>query len=191
LESWNENGRWEVLTSKGFRPFKGISKTYSQHTIAVNLPDRKIVCTPDHKILVDGYGFVAAGSLSAGHLVVCDNFILPVVSVENNNKTDVYDLLEVQETHAFYANGIEVHNCIMLDEFAYVPQNVAEEFFSSVYPTITSGKETKVIIVSTPKGLNMFYRIWVNANKRPGEEGKNEYYPIEVHWSDVPGRDED
>jgi phage terminase large subunit-like protein len=82
-------------------------------------------------------------------------------------------------------------NCIMLDEFAYVPQNVAEEFFSSVYPTITSGKETKVIIVSTPKGLNMFYRIWVNANKRTGEEGKNEYYPIEVHWSDVPGRDEE
>jgi hypothetical protein len=83
------------------------------------------------------------------------------------------------------------YNCIMLDEFAYVPQNVAEEFFSSVYPTITSGKETKVIIVSTPKGLNMFYRIWVNANKRPGEEGKNEYYPIEVHWSDVPGRDDE
>jgi hypothetical protein len=82
-------------------------------------------------------------------------------------------------------------NCIMLDEFAYVPQNVAEEFFSSVYPTITSGKETKVIIVSTPKGLNMFYRLWVNANKRPGEEGKNEYVPIEVHWSDVPGRDDE
>jgi hypothetical protein len=82
-------------------------------------------------------------------------------------------------------------NCIMLDEFAYVPQNVAEEFFSSVYPTITSGKETKVIIVSTPKGLNMFYRLWVNANKRLGEEGKNEYVPIEVHWSDVPGRDDE
>ena len=82
-------------------------------------------------------------------------------------------------------------NCIMLDEFAYVPQNVAEEFFSSVYPTITSGKETKVIVVSTPKGLNMFYRLWVNANKRPGEEGKNEYFPVEVHWSDVPGRDEE
>lgn len=191
LESGNETYRWEVLTSRGFRPFKGISKTHSQDTITVNLPDRKIVCTPDHKICVDGFGFVAAASLSAGHLVVCNDYILPVVSVENSDKMDVYDLLEVQETHAFYANGIEVHNCIMLDEFAYVPQNVAEEFFSSVYPTITSGKETKVIIVSTPKGLNMFYRIWVNANKRPGEEGKNEYYPIEVHWSDVPGRDEE
>lgn len=81
-------------------------------------------------------------------------------------------------------------NYIFLDEFAYVPQNVAEEFFSSVYPTITSGQSTKVTIISTPKGLNMFYRFWVNANKKPGEEGKNEYVPIEVHWSDVPGRDE-
>ena len=191
LESGNETYRWEVLTSKGFRPFKGISKTYSQDTITINLPDRKIVCTPDHRICVDGCGFVAAASLSDGNLVVCDNCVLPVVSVQNSDKMDVYDLLDVQETHAFYANGIEVHNCIMLDEFAYVPQNVAEEFFSSVYPTITSGKETKVIIVSTPKGLNMFYRLWVNANKRTGEEGKNEYYPIEVHWSDVPGRDEE
>ena len=81
-------------------------------------------------------------------------------------------------------------NYIFLDEFAYVPQNVAEEFFSSVYPTITSGKSTKVTIISTPKGLNMFYRFWVNASKKSGEEGKNEYVPIEVHWSDVPGRDE-
>ena len=82
-------------------------------------------------------------------------------------------------------------NCIMLDEFAYVPQNVAEEFFSSVYPTITSGKDTKVIIVSTPKGLNMFYRLWVNATKKPGEEGKNEYFALDVHWRDVPGRDDE
>jgi hypothetical protein len=81
-------------------------------------------------------------------------------------------------------------NYIFLDEFAYVPQNVAEEFFSSVYPTITSGQSTKVTIISTPKGLNMFYRFWVNANKKPGEEGKNDYVPMEVHWSDVPGRDE-
>ncbi|HIJ11804.1 TPA: terminase [Candidatus Woesearchaeota archaeon] len=77
-------------------------------------------------------------------------------------------------------------NCILLDEFAYVPHGVAEEFFSSVYPTIASGSSTKVIIVSTPKGLNMFYRFWVDA-----QEGRNEYVPIEVHWSQVPGRDEE
>ena len=78
------------------------------------------------------------------------------------------------------------YNIIFLDEFAYVPSNVAEQFFSSVYPTISSGKTTKVMIVSTPHGMNMFYKLWLDA-----EEGRNEYVPIEVHWSEVPGRDEE
>ena len=77
------------------------------------------------------------------------------------------------------------YNIIFLDEFAYVPSNVAEQFFSSVYPTISSGKTTKVMIVSTPHGMNMFYKIWTEA-----EEKRNSYIPIEVHWSEVPGRDE-
>ena len=77
------------------------------------------------------------------------------------------------------------YNIIFLDEFAFVPSNVAEQFFASVYPTITSGQNTKVIIVSTPHGMNMFYKIWVDA-----QEKRNDYIPIEVHWSEVPGRDE-
>ena len=76
-------------------------------------------------------------------------------------------------------------NIIFLDEFAFVPANIAEQFFSSVYPTISSGQSTKMIIVSTPKGMNQFYKLWVDA-----ETKKNDYIPIEVHWSDVPGRDE-
>ena len=77
------------------------------------------------------------------------------------------------------------YNIIFLDEFAYVPSNVAEQFFSSVYPTISSGKTTKVIIVSTPHGMNMFYKLWTDA-----EEERNGYIPIEVHWTEVPGRDD-
>ena len=75
-------------------------------------------------------------------------------------------------------------NIIFLDEFAFVPNHIADDFFSSVYPTISSGKSTKIIIVSTPKGMNHFYRMWHDA-----ERGKNEYVPTEVHWSEVPGRD--
>jgi len=77
-------------------------------------------------------------------------------------------------------------NMIFLDEFAHVPTGIAEEFFSSVYPTITSGQSTKVLMVSTPNGLNMFYHYWKGATKKVGESGKNEYIPIEVHWSQVP-----
>ena len=76
-------------------------------------------------------------------------------------------------------------NIIFLDEFAFVPNHMAEQFFSSVYPTISSGKTTKVIIISTPQGMNMFYKLWHDA-----ERGRNGYVPLEVHWSAVPGRDE-
>ena len=76
-------------------------------------------------------------------------------------------------------------NILFLDEFAYVPQNISEQFFSSVYPTITSGQTTKVLVVSTPNGMNMFYKMWVDAN-----EGNNDYIPISVHWSQVPDRDD-
>jgi hypothetical protein len=76
-------------------------------------------------------------------------------------------------------------NIIFLDEFAFVPANIAEMFFSSVYPTISSGKKTKMIIVSTPHGMNMYYKLWVDAINK-----QNDYVPIEVHWSEVPGRDE-
>jgi len=75
-------------------------------------------------------------------------------------------------------------NIIFLDEFAFVQNHLADDFFASVYPTISSGKSTKVIIVSTPHGMNHFYRMWHDA-----ERGQNEYTPTEVHWSEVPGRD--
>ena len=76
-------------------------------------------------------------------------------------------------------------NILFLDEFAFVPNHIADSFFASVYPTITSGKSTKVIIVSTPHGMNHFYRMWHDA-----EKGRNEYIPTDVHWSEVPGRDD-
>ena len=77
------------------------------------------------------------------------------------------------------------YNLIFLDEFAFVPQNMANDFFTSTYPVITSGQTTKVIVVSTPYGLNHFYKMWVDAT-----EGRSLYKPMEVHWSMVPGRDE-
>jgi hypothetical protein len=76
------------------------------------------------------------------------------------------------------------YNIIFLDEFAFVQNHLADDFFASVYPTISSGQSTKVIIVSTPHGMNHFYRLWHDA-----EKGKNQYIPTEVHWSEVPGRD--
>lgn len=100
------------------------------------------------------------------------------IELENGSKI----LASATSSSAVRGNSF---NLILLDEFAYVPFNIADEFFSSVYPTISSGKNTKVIIVSTPKGMNMYYKLWTDAvNKR------NEYVPVEVFWDEVPGRDE-
>lgn len=77
------------------------------------------------------------------------------------------------------------YNAVYIDEFAFVPNNIQTEFFATVLPTISAGDETKMIITSTPNGMNMFHRIWTEAVAK-----KNTFTPIEVHWSQIPGRDE-
>lgn len=100
------------------------------------------------------------------------------VELENGSK-----ILAASTTSSAVRGGS--YNLIFLDEFAFVAPNMATEFFASVYPTISSGKTTKMLIVSTPNGLNHFYKMWMDAEKK-----KSLYNPVEVHWSSVPGRDE-
>lgn len=76
-------------------------------------------------------------------------------------------------------------NCILLDEFAFIDRNIADEFFASMYPTISASKESKIIIVSTPNGLNLFHELWSKANR-----GKNSFAPLRIDYSEVEGRDE-
>jgi hypothetical protein len=99
------------------------------------------------------------------------------IELENGSK------ILAASTSASAVRGMSF-NILFLDEFAFVPNHIADAFFASVYPTITSGKSTKVIIVSTPHGMNHFYRMWTDAEKK-----RNEYVPTDVHWSEVPGRD--
>ena len=99
------------------------------------------------------------------------------IELENGSKIFAY---------ATSAAGVRggTYNLIFLDEFAFVPKNMADEFFTSTYPVISSGQTSKVIIVSTPCGLNHFYKMWVDATEK-----RSLYKPIEIHWSQVPGRD--
>lgn len=76
-------------------------------------------------------------------------------------------------------------NLLFLDEFAHVENNLAEEFFTSVYPTISSGLTSKIIIVSTPFGYNHYFRLWDEAKKKV-----NGFANFEFNWRDIPGRDE-
>jgi len=101
------------------------------------------------------------------------------IELENGSK------ILAASTSASAVRGMSF-NIIFLDEFAFVPNHIADSFFASVYPTITSGKSTKVIIISTPQGMNHFYKMWTDA-----VNGRNGYTYHEVHWSQVPGRDAD
>jgi len=101
-------------------------------------------------------------------------------SIELENGSKIY-------AYATSAAGVRggSYNLIFLDEFAFVPHNMAVDFFTSTYPVISSGKSSKVIIVSTPNGLNLFYKMWTDAI-----ENRSTYKTLEIHWSMVPGRDE-
>ena len=77
------------------------------------------------------------------------------------------------------------YNIVFLDEFAFVPSNIAYDFITSVYPVITSGTKTKILMVSTPNGMNLFYKMWQDAKDK-----RSNYVPFEIHWSQVPGRDQ-
>lgn len=77
------------------------------------------------------------------------------------------------------------YNLVVLDEFAHVPNHIADDFFKSTYPTISSGKTTKMVVVSTPKGLNSFWKMWTAATEK-----RSQFIPMDIHWSETPGRDE-
>jgi hypothetical protein len=100
------------------------------------------------------------------------------IILENGSK------IEASATSGNSVRG-KTYNCVYLDEFAFVPENIQNEFFATVLPTISAGDETKMIITSTPNGMNRFYRIWIDAINN-----KNSFVPISVHWSMIPGRDE-
>ena len=67
------------------------------------------------------------------------------------------------------------YNLIYLDEFAFVPRNMQDSFFASVFPTITSGTSSKLLITSTPNGMNLFYKIWMDS-----VNGENSYARVDV-----------
>lgn len=99
------------------------------------------------------------------------------IKLENNSKIF---------TAATSPNAIRGNSCshVYVDEIAFIPTNIAEEFMTSVFPVLSSGKETKIFITSTPRGMNMFHKLWVEA-----ENGKNGFVPVRIVWTENPDRD--
>ena len=177
--------RIQIRTASGWKAFTGIRATPQQSTITVELSSgQSIRCTPDHLLKTD-LSWIPAKSVSYRQIQTIDGWHSVDAIREHHEPESVYDILGVEDVHSFFANDISVHNCVFLDEFAFVQPNMATEFFASVYPVISSGKSTKLFIVSTPNGLNHYYKMWMDAVNK-----KSLYHPVEVNWDAMPGRDE-
>jgi hypothetical protein len=173
----------QVLTQKGFKNFKSILDQGHQETITIKFLDiAEITCTLNHRFLQNDV-WIEAKTLSIGDVLQRS----VIIDIANSGIRQVYDLQDVQETNSYYTNGIISHNCNLLyvDEAAIIPNNIAEEFFTSTYPTISSGKTTKVVLTSTPLGYNLFWKYWNEA-----ENGINGFVPVSVNYWEHPGRDE-
>lgn len=114
-------------------------------------------------------------------------FWLQMGVVEWNKKSIVLDNGSTVEAEATSSGSIRgrTYNMVYMDEFAHVELNEQEDFFTSTYPVISSGQTTKMVITSTPRGMELFYKIWQDS-----VEGNNTYQRVEAHYSEVPGRDE-
>lgn len=98
------------------------------------------------------------------------------IELENNSK------IIAAATSSSAIRGESIHT-LFLDEFAHVSNNIADDFFASVYPTISSGSSSKLVMISTPLGMNHFYKFWTEA-----QEGINGFHWIRATWRDIPGR---
>lgn len=110
-----------------------------------------------------------------------------IISILEDTPEVVFDMYEVEDVHCYISNGVISHNCNMLyiDETAFIANTVAEEFFTSVYPTISSGTTSKILLSSTPLGYNHFWKFWTDA-----EKGANDFVPLFIPYWEIPGRDE-
>ena len=77
---------------------------------------------------------------------------------------------------------------LYLDEFAHIPSNIIEPYYTAAFPTVSAVQNSKIIITSTPNGMNLFHKLLTDAERPDGDPLKNNYKPMRVYWHQVPGR---
>jgi len=189
-----ENVNYEILTPDGWRDFRGITMTENKITSTVILDNGiSISATDNHYFFLDGQK-IQLKDIVVGNKFDTVNGKATVLSINTNKAECVYDIVEVdQQEHKFIINdSIITKNC---DEFAFVRNTIAKEFWTSISPTLSTGG--KAIITSTPNSdEDQFWDIWTNANKtldefgNEQELGKNGFKAFKALWPEHPDRDE-
>lgn len=183
----------QVLADGRWNDIKSLNETALTDCVKLLLENgMELECSEKHILIdVDGNQLLAKDSLGKEVKTLKGNS--KVADVEQIGKHKLYDLTLAEDTdHLYYTNGILSHNCIICDEFAFLPRNLADKLFTSMYPTISSSKNGKFIIVSTPNGTdNLYYDIWQQANSKDKSKNLDGWKPFEMYWYQVPGHDEE
>ena len=184
---------FEILTENGFKPFDGIISRGTKKTILLELSNGKTLrCTPDHQLrMKDEYGeavFIECMFLDVDDVLYNDVRIISKTEIDD--AVDVYDALNVKDTHSYISDGVVSHNCnvLMLDEFAFLSNNLADEFIASVFPTLSSSKESKLVITScVTKNTMVFTRDGIKTIESFVDQDKHGAYYVSEY--EVLGKD--
>ncbi len=173
--------RYKIFDGEEYRNFDGLVVQYKE-LFEIVFEFDTIEATAEHRFLTLADEWVSVDNLSTSDILIGAGRFISKRSIGADN---VYDPLNVESSNKYQTNNAISHNCslVYIDECAFVEH--FDEFYSSVYPTIASGKDTKILFTSTPNGLNFFYKFWTEA-----KEERNGFKWVEVAWDKVPGRDD-
>ena len=182
----------EVLSDKGWEEISSLNIIENKEVYEITTENEMLLCTGDHIIIDENNEEIFAKDTLHKH-IKCKSHNQKVISVKKLDKHQmVYDLSLKGQNHLFYANNILSHNCLIIDEMAFIPKNIIDDFFASVIPIVSSSKNSKIISVSTPNGAEgLYYELWQKANSKDAKDNTEGWKPFRIQWFEAGGiRDE-
>ena len=185
----------QVQTENGFEDIDSINITEKQEHYLIKTENHYLLCSQNHILIDENDNEVYAKDSVGVNIKIDDGICEKVILCEKTDINDnLYDIsLKSGTSHKYYTNGMLSHNCVIWDEAAFTANNISDKVFTSIYPVISSSKNSKFIMVSTPNGVDsrqVYYQCYskaLNASKSKNEEG---WKLFRFDWWDVPGRDE-
>jgi len=193
-QSFAPNTEYEILTPNGWEDFEGIflNENANKDSRKITFDDNSfVIATLDHRFYINN-SEVKVKDLVLGNKLDSEDNSKIIVSLEDVELEDTYEIFNA-ENHVILANKINSHQC---DEFAFVQPGIADEFWTSISPTLATGG--RAIITSTPNSdEDTFATIWKDAEKKFDEHGNetelgtNGFHSFTVAWDEHPDRNDE
>lgn len=153
---------FKILSSSGFVPLKSIQKTEQTESIKLKLENGiELICSRNHQLLDSNNEWMLAQDTLNKEVLTKDG-VSKVVSISDAGKRELYDFTVDSEQHEYLANGIASHNCVCIDEAAYVSH--LDNIMNAINPTLSRDDNAELILTTTPAGKNGdFYELYSDA----------------------------